>query len=136
MSIAQKILISAISLLLLSSTVLAQGTHTLTGTATPDQTGDGIKSQQPVSLTNPIGTADIPTLIGNIIKAVLSVIGSLALVMFIYGGFTWMLAGGSSEKVKKGRDIITWAAIGLVVVFSSYALVRFVITSIANSGVG
>jgi hypothetical protein len=83
-----------------------------------------------VSLTNPIGSSDVPTLIGKIISAVLGVIGSLALLMVIYGGFTWMLAAGSSEKIKKGRDIIVWAILGLVVIFTSYALVRFVITSI------
>ena len=88
-----------------------------------------------VKLDNPLGSGvtDVPTLIGRIIKAVLGVVGSLALVMFIYGGFTWMLAAGSSEKVKKGRDIIVWAAIGLVIIFTSYALVSFIIESVGKS---
>ncbi|QQS60120.1 hypothetical protein IPN41_03265 [Candidatus Falkowbacteria bacterium] len=92
--------------------------------------GNDPNSAKTVSLTNPIGSSDVPTLIGKIISAVLGVIGSLALLMVIYGGFTWMLAAGSSEKIKKGRDIIVWAILGLVVIFTSYALVRFVITSI------
>jgi uncharacterized membrane protein YjfL (UPF0719 family) len=50
--------------------------------------------------------------------------------MFIYGGFTWMLAAGSAEKVKKGRDIIIWAAIGLVIIFSAYAIVKMVFTGL------
>ncbi len=93
----------------------------------------GVNSAQSVSLTNPITSDDIPSLIGNVIKAILSIVGSLALVMFIYGGFTWMLAGGNSEKVKKGKDILTWAAIGLVVIFSSYALVKFVIEQVGGA---
>lgn len=82
-----------------------------------------------VSLTNPLGTPgpDIPTLIGQVINAALGVVGSIALVMFIYGGFTWMTAAGNAEQVTKGKNIIVWAAIGLVVIFASYALVRFVI---------
>lgn len=86
--------------------------------------------QSTVSLDNPISSNSIPALIGRVITAVLGVVGSIALLMVIYGGFTWMLAAGSSEKIKKGRDIIVWAMLGLVVIFTSYALVRFVITSI------
>lgn len=82
-------------------------------------------------LTNPLGSNTSPqVLIGNVINAVMGVVGSIALLMFIFGGLTWMTSGGSAEKVKKGRDIIMWSAIGLVVIFSSYALVYFVITKV------
>lgn len=109
-----------------SVTVFAQANVQL------DQANVQLDQVKSVSLTNPIGTSDVPTLIGKIISAVLGVIGSLALLMVIYGGFTWMLAAGSSEKIKKGRDIIVWAMIGIVIIFTSYALVTFVITSIGN----
>lgn len=82
-------------------------------------------------LANPLGDIDSPQkLIGKIINAVMGLIGSVTLLMFIYGGFTWMTSAGSSEKVKKGKDILVWAAIGLVVIFSSYALVNLIINSI------
>ena len=85
-----------------------------------------------VSLTNPLGTDNpsIPTLLGKIINNVLGVIGSLALVMFIYGGATWMLSAGNQEQVTKGKNILIWAALGLVIIFTAYALVRFVLTTI------
>jgi hypothetical protein len=41
-----------------------------------------------------------------------------------------MTSGGSAEKIKKGRDIIIWSAIGLVVIFASYGLVRFLLLNI------
>ena len=69
-------------------------------------------------------------LIGKIINAALGIVGSLALVMFIYGGFMWMMAGGNAERVQKGKDTLVWAALGLVIIFSSYALVRFVLKAI------
>jgi len=81
----------------------------------------------------PVGEPDCTSpqkLIGTIINAVLGVVGSLALLMFIYGGLTWMTSGGSAEKVKKGRDIIIWSAIGLAIIFMSYGLVRFIILNI------
>ena len=81
-----------------------------------------------VCLNNPLGSDTTPQgLIGRVIIAVLGIVGSLALAMFIYGGLTWMTAAGNNEKVQKGRDILIWATIGLIIIFASYALVRFVI---------
>ncbi|MFA5248569.1 MAG: pilin [Patescibacteria group bacterium] len=100
---------------------------------TEDSTTSG--SEALVGLTNPLqnaGVNNVPQLIGKIINALLGLVGSLALIMFIYGGFTWMLAAGNDANVKKGRDILTWATIGLVVIFASYSLVHFIIKSIAQ----
>ncbi len=89
------------------------------------------KSAGSVTIDNPLGANATPEeIIGRIISGALGVVGSLALLMFIYGGFTWMLAGGNTEAVTKGRNILMWAAIGLVVIFTSYTLVKFVITSL------
>jgi hypothetical protein len=91
-----------------------------------------------VCLDNPLGNSEAARspqiLIGNIIRSVLGVIGSLALVMFIYGGITWMLSGGSLFKIIRGKRILIWATLGLMIIFSAYALVRFVITTVAGSG--
>lgn len=61
----------------------------------------------------------------NIAKYLFTVIGALALVMFVYGGFMLILSQGSSDKVKKGTEIIVAAVIGLVIVFGAYMLVSF-----------
>jgi len=78
------------------------------------------------SIDDAKGNPDVNILIGKIINAVLGVVGSLALVMFIYGGFTWMLAAGNTDRVQRGKNILIWATIGLVVIFSAYAIVLFV----------
>lgn len=78
-------------------------------------------------LENPLPGVNSPeALIGKVIKAIMGIVGSIALVMFIYGGFVWMMAGGNSQAVDKGKSILMWAAVGLIVIFSSYALVQFV----------
>lgn len=83
-------------------------------------------------LQNPLGSINTPAeLIGRVLNAGFGVVGSLALVMFVYGGITWMTSSGNPEKVKKGRDVLIWAAIGLFIVFSAYALVRVVLSVIA-----
>lgn len=89
-----------------------------------------------VCLTNPLtGTQSsegIPVLLGKIISSVLGIIGSLALVMFIYGGVTWMLSAGNQEQVTKGKNILIWATIGIVLIFTAYALVKFVLTTVTS----
>src|SRR6056297_1357493 len=91
-----------------------------TGEPFPNPLGEGV--------TNP------SEVIGNVIQAVLGIVGSLALLMFVYGGLTWMLSGGNNERVQKGKTILVWATVGLIVIFASYALVRFVITGITGAG--
>jgi cbb3-type cytochrome oxidase subunit 3 len=84
----------------------------------------------PTSLNNPLGDRTPEILIGDLINTIFGIVGSLALLMFIYGGLTWMTSAGNKEMVDKGRNIIKWAAIGLVIIFSSYALVRFLIIGV------
>lgn len=79
------------------------------------------------SIPNPLGTTNINIVISRIISYVLGLIGTVSLLLFIYGGLIWMTSAGSSDKVKKGRDILVWAVIGMAVVFSSYILVKFII---------
>jgi hypothetical protein len=90
-------------------------------------------SASTIQLTNPLGDVDSPqALIGKIINSVLGVVGSLALLMFVYGGLTWMTSSGNQEKVKKGRDILVWSAIGLAIIFASYALVRVLLIGVQS----
>lgn len=63
--------------------------------------------------------------IGNIIKTGMGVIGTIALIMFIYGGILWMLSMGNAERSKKAIDILIWSALGVIVILASYAIVSF-----------
>lgn len=62
----------------------------------------------------------------RVIRGVLTLVGTIFLLMTIYGGFLWMDARGDESKAKKARDIIVMAVIGLTVTFASYALAFFV----------
>ena len=83
-----------------------------------------------VSLPNPLGTNDIRVVIGRIIQILMSAIGSIALMILIYGGFQWLTAMGNPEKIKKGKDIMLWTLLGVIIMFSSYFIVRFVINTL------
>lgn len=83
-----------------------------------------------VCLDNPLNTTDIPTLIGLVLRGLFAVIGTIALVIFIYGGALWMTAFGEESKVKRGWDTMIWGALGLVVIFGSYVAVDFILKAI------
>jgi len=84
------------------------------------------------TLTNPLGTTNIRTVIGRLITALLGVTGSIALLMFVYGGFLWLISAGSPEKVKKGKEVMKWSVLGLVVIVGAYTIVRAVITALES----
>ena len=84
------------------------------------------------SISNPLGSSDPNVIIGKVINAVMGLVGSLALAMFVYGGLTWMTAAGNREAVQKGKDILIYAVLGLAVIFSAYAIVNFALKSIAG----
>ena len=62
----------------------------------------------------------------NIITYLFSIIGGVALLFFVYGGFVFVLSEGNSEKITKGKNIIIAAVLGIAIAFGGYALVRFV----------
>lgn len=94
---------------------------------TTGSTGSNTSNVSGTSIPNPLGTTNINLFVSRIISYVLGLIGTVSLLLFIYGGLIWMTSAGSSDKVKKGRDILVWAVIGMAVVFTSYILVKFII---------
>lgn len=73
---------------------------------------------------NPLAYANYQpeNVIGRIISVAMTIMGSIALVMFIYGGFVWMTAAGDSAKVSKAVHILVWSTLGLIVIFLAYIL--------------
>lgn len=69
---------------------------------------------------------DIMAMIISISGWILGLVGSLALLMFVYGGFMFLISAGSSDKIGQAKKILIAAVIGLVIVFSSYMIIRFV----------
>lgn len=70
---------------------------------------------------------------GNIAQLILGVTGGLALLMFVYGGFLMLSSGGSEDKVKKGKDALVAAVIGIFIVLLAGYLIRY---GLVRLGVG
>lgn len=65
------------------------------------------------------------------IKAIINilsiVIGAVAVIMIIIGGFKYITSGGSTDSVTGAKNTILYAVIGLIIVSLSQILVRFII---------
>jgi len=114
-----------IALILISIAVLPQAALALTATTEAPVTGGSGFTFEP-----PLGRLTIQDVIGRIIYAILGIVGSIALLMFIIGGVMWMTAAGDSEKITKAKNILIWSILGLVVIFAAFGITRFVLTAI------
>ncbi len=69
--------------------------------------------------------------IGNVINVVLGALGVLFILVLIYAGVLWgFIARGDSSQIKKAKEMIINGLIGLTIVFASYMLTNFVISSL------
>ncbi|MFH0840405.1 MAG: pilin [bacterium] len=115
---------------------------TTTSSATPNSTTPNNTTPSTILTGGKLGGLDttagragfseksLTNIAGNALKIILSFVGVIFLLLMIYGGFTWMTAGGNEKTAGKGKTIITAAVIGLIVVVAAYAITTFVGKSI------
>jgi len=112
---------------LISLTLPVSAAGLLPDACTGDQAGSNV---------NNCGvSAMIETLI-NVTNLILSVTGSAALAMFIYGGVLWIVAAGNDELIKKGKDAITAAVIGIFIVLGSFMIINFAVAALTGQSFG
>ncbi len=69
------------------------------------------------------------TALTTIVNYFLFFLGLIATIMVIYGGFLYITSGGDDAGAEKGKKILMYAAVGLIVVLISYALVNTILAS-------
>jgi hypothetical protein len=83
----------------------------------------------------PVSTSGLPTssATAGTVKAVLDVVltitGSIALLMITIGGFRYIISRGDPSATAQAKDTILYALVGLVVSILAYAIVGFVVNS-------
>ena len=80
-----------------------------------------------------LGTNDLRTTAASIINVALSLLGIVALVIILVGGFEWMTAGGEEEKTAEARKRIFAGVIGLAIILSAFAIARFVFQKLGEA---
>jgi|SRR3989338_6450757 len=71
--------------------------------------------------------------VGGIINAFLSIFGIIFLNLMIYGGYKWLVASGREEEIKKAKDTIRSAIIGLIIVMAAYTISYFVAAALQEA---
>ena len=67
----------------------------------------------------------------RITNTALYIVGILSVVMLVWGGLRYIMSGGDSKKVTDAKNTILYAILGLIISFLAYAIVNFVLNSIA-----
>ncbi|HBV02520.1 MAG TPA: hypothetical protein DEB69_03845 [Candidatus Komeilibacteria bacterium] len=82
--------------------------------------------------TGNCGICDFLDTFVNITQWLLGIVAGAALVLMVWHGFTWITAGGSSEKVDSGRKGMTHAVLGMLIVLAAWQLVNITIVILVN----
>jgi len=80
-----------------------------------------------------LSTRDVREVVARIINVAMGLLGIVAVVIILAGGFLWMTAGGNEEKVEKAKSLIFSGIIGLAIILTSFAIARFVISSLGDA---
>jgi len=90
----------------------------------------------PYGFPDPLNNATVPILVNRIVTAILGIVGALFFVMFLWGGFKYMTAGGEAKKVQDAQKTLVNAVIGLILIGTSYAIASEVLKAIAAGSAG
>ena len=83
---------------------------------------------------SPIATGGIRETVIEIINYLLSFLGLVLVIVVIYAGVLMIFSGGDDENVTKGRKMLLYAVIGLIIIFLSYAIVSFLANITSGGG--
>ncbi len=63
-------------------------------------------------------------LFANAIIAIAALVGVALFVMFVVGGFKFLLSGGDQKQLGQAKNTLTYAIIGLVVIVVAFLILR------------
>jgi hypothetical protein len=75
-----------------------------------------------------VPTSNLVVLINQISSVILLLVGVVAVLFLIIGGFRYITASGVPEQVQAAKGTIMYAVIGVVITLLAYAVVQFVLS--------
>jgi lysylphosphatidylglycerol synthetase-like protein (DUF2156 family) len=79
------------------------------------------------------GEGNIKALALKIVNYFLTFLGIVVVLMIIYGGVTYIMAGGKQESVDNAKKIILYSLVGIIIVLLSFAIVNTVLGAATGS---
>lgn len=100
-----------------------------------------VHAAEPEKLFNPLEatvdpSAPVQSIAAIFINALFGIAGSVALAMYVWGGALWLLSAGDSKMVDKGKGVIQWTTLGIIMMFAAYTLVSYLFSSFGTGAVG
>ncbi len=68
----------------------------------------------------------LPDYFGNILSAMIPLIGMVAFIMILIGGFKILTSGGDPKGLQGGKQTITWAVGGLALSIISWLILLLI----------
>jgi hypothetical protein len=68
---------------------------------------------------NPLGSDTIEAVLNNISTYLKSIAGVIAVIFIVIGGIMYMISGGSTEMMERGKKTIIYAMAGLAIVIGA-----------------
>ncbi len=85
-------------------------------------------------IDNPIGANTIEEVVQMAVRALLGLVGVVAVGFIVWGGFSYVMSGGDSGKISQAKATITFAITGLIFVGLAYAIVEFIYNAFGGGG--
>jgi Type IV secretion system pilin len=70
---------------------------------------------------------NIGNIANNIVNIFSIIVGAVAVIMIIYGGFRYITSGGDSNRVGSAKNTLIYAIVGLIIVALAQIIVHFVL---------
>lgn len=71
-----------------------------------------------------------PKVVTNIINAVISVVGIVAVLVIVVAGQRYITSNGDPTKLQQARNMIIYGLIGVIIALLAFAIVNFVLGSV------
>lgn len=82
------------------------------------------------------GAGSITALAKKVVNIFSLIVGVVAVIFVIYGGFRYITSGGDSGNVGNAKNTLIYALVGLVIVALAQLIVRYVLTTAVAAGNG
>jgi hypothetical protein len=76
----------------------------------------------------PATTLSVEGMVSGFIKLILVIAGLAFFFILVIGGVKWIISGGDKAHTEGARNQITAALVGLVIVFSAWAIIQLINT--------
>ncbi|KKR09953.1 MAG: hypothetical protein UT37_C0007G0004 [Parcubacteria group bacterium GW2011_GWA2_39_18] len=67
------------------------------------------------TIENPLTSSNIEEVVDRVVNFLILVFIPIAVIMILYSALMFITAGGDEARVKKAKQILTWAIVGIAI---------------------